>query len=226
MRKHPEKTSPRKLVPTGDRTRARCVTGAHAITWSTAVDTWPWSGPWIVGVLYSINWIVKMKFLLCNFICRNKLVFWIKKCNIQGALKFPLQTSRTCRGDWFHNILNWNPCPETYRFRATAIWKQALPERTSRVSASNSFVIRPPAELHDEGCLDRIMWCQLTFIVPLGAGSSFIHVFFSVRATWLSTLLLNTPTWSFCMSKLDVMEELFVKIVFHNVRLHRISFSP
>ena len=27
---NPEKTSPRKLVPTGNRTRARCVTGAHA----------------------------------------------------------------------------------------------------------------------------------------------------------------------------------------------------
>ena len=25
-------TSPRKLVPTGDQTRARCVTGAHATT--------------------------------------------------------------------------------------------------------------------------------------------------------------------------------------------------
>ena len=35
MRKNPEKTSPRKLVPTGDRTRARCVTSAHA---TTAVD--------------------------------------------------------------------------------------------------------------------------------------------------------------------------------------------
>ena len=33
-----EKTSPRKLVPTGDRTRARCVTSAHATTCSTAVD--------------------------------------------------------------------------------------------------------------------------------------------------------------------------------------------
>ena len=33
----PRKTSPRKLVPTGDRTRARCVTGAHAATWPTAV---------------------------------------------------------------------------------------------------------------------------------------------------------------------------------------------
>ena len=35
----PEKTSPRKLVPTGDRTRARCVIGAHATTWPTAVDS-------------------------------------------------------------------------------------------------------------------------------------------------------------------------------------------
>ena len=28
--KTPKKTSPRKLVPTGDRTRARCMTGAPA----------------------------------------------------------------------------------------------------------------------------------------------------------------------------------------------------
>ena len=33
----PRKTSPRKPVPTGDRTRARCVTGAHAAAWLTAV---------------------------------------------------------------------------------------------------------------------------------------------------------------------------------------------
>ena len=33
-----KKTSPRKLVPTWDRTRARCVTSAHATTCSTAVD--------------------------------------------------------------------------------------------------------------------------------------------------------------------------------------------
>ena len=30
VRKNPERTSPRKLVPSGDRNRARCVTGAHA----------------------------------------------------------------------------------------------------------------------------------------------------------------------------------------------------
>ena len=34
----PQKTSPRKFVTTGDRTRARCVTGAHVIACSTAVD--------------------------------------------------------------------------------------------------------------------------------------------------------------------------------------------
>ena len=32
------KTPPRKPVPTGDRTRAHCVTNAHATTCSTAVD--------------------------------------------------------------------------------------------------------------------------------------------------------------------------------------------
>ena len=32
------KNSPRKLVPTGDRIRVRCVTGAHATACSTAVD--------------------------------------------------------------------------------------------------------------------------------------------------------------------------------------------
>ena len=36
--KPPKKPSSRKLVPTGDRTRARCVTSAHATTCSTAVD--------------------------------------------------------------------------------------------------------------------------------------------------------------------------------------------
>ena len=33
----PRKTSPRKLVPTGVQTRARCVTGAHATACRTAV---------------------------------------------------------------------------------------------------------------------------------------------------------------------------------------------
>ena len=35
----PRKTSPRKFVLTRDRARARCVTGAHATTWPTAVDS-------------------------------------------------------------------------------------------------------------------------------------------------------------------------------------------
>ena len=34
-----KKSSPRKLVPTGDRTRARCVTGTHATAWPAAVDS-------------------------------------------------------------------------------------------------------------------------------------------------------------------------------------------
>ena len=37
VRKNPYKTSSRKLVPTEDPTRARWVTGAHAIACSTAV---------------------------------------------------------------------------------------------------------------------------------------------------------------------------------------------
>ena len=40
VKKNPEKTSPRKPVPTWDRTRARCVTGAHATAWPTVVDTY------------------------------------------------------------------------------------------------------------------------------------------------------------------------------------------
>ena len=38
LRKNPEKTSPRKPVPTRDRTRVRCVTDANAAAWPTAVD--------------------------------------------------------------------------------------------------------------------------------------------------------------------------------------------
>ena len=38
VKKNPEKTSPRKPVPTGDRNRARCVIGAHATACPTAVD--------------------------------------------------------------------------------------------------------------------------------------------------------------------------------------------
>ena len=37
VRKNPEKASPRYLIPTMDRTRDRCVTGAHATACSTAV---------------------------------------------------------------------------------------------------------------------------------------------------------------------------------------------
>ena len=40
----PRKTSSRKLVPTGDRTRARCMTDAHATACPTAEDRWETSG--------------------------------------------------------------------------------------------------------------------------------------------------------------------------------------
>ena len=40
VRKNSEKTSLRKLVPTRDRTRARCVTDMHATAWLTVVDMW------------------------------------------------------------------------------------------------------------------------------------------------------------------------------------------
>ena len=40
---NPEKTSPRKLVPTGDRTRARCVTGAHATTDGITTYCYRWN---------------------------------------------------------------------------------------------------------------------------------------------------------------------------------------
>ena len=41
VRKNPVKTSLRKPVPTGDRTRARCLTGVHAASWPTALDPRP-----------------------------------------------------------------------------------------------------------------------------------------------------------------------------------------
>ena len=46
----PRKTSPRKPVPTWDRTRARCVTSAHATTCSTAVTS------------AHVNWPISFKF--------------------------------------------------------------------------------------------------------------------------------------------------------------------
>ena len=50
---------------------------------------------------------------------------------------------------------------------------------TSRFVRLQSYMMR--------GAYVRITWCQLTFILTLGAGSSLIHVSFRVRATWLST---------------------------------------
>ena len=54
VRKNPEKTSPRKPVPTWDRTRARGVTGAHAAAWRTAVDDMESYGVLYHQVLHTI----------------------------------------------------------------------------------------------------------------------------------------------------------------------------
>ena len=54
VRKKPEKTSPRKLVPTGDRTQARSVTGAHDTTCSTSVDICHTVGPTFVSCVIEV----------------------------------------------------------------------------------------------------------------------------------------------------------------------------
>ena len=56
---NPEKTSPRKLLRTGDETQARCITGAQGTACSTAVDT--------------IN-----KLLGCNIFIENFRMFYFK----------------------------------------------------------------------------------------------------------------------------------------------------
>ena len=60
-----KKTTPRKLVPIGNRTRSRCVTGAHATACSTAVDesiqNFNSTGP-----LGTEVWVFKL-ILLCKF---------------------------------------------------------------------------------------------------------------------------------------------------------------
>ena len=57
---NPEKTSPRKPVLTGDRTRARCVIGAHAAAWPTAVDARRLATGWTARVQSRVSegWIV------------------------------------------------------------------------------------------------------------------------------------------------------------------------
>ena len=50
------KTPTRKLVPTGDRTRGLCVTGAHATTSPTAVDSTPWERKQNYIAISPISW--------------------------------------------------------------------------------------------------------------------------------------------------------------------------
>ena len=63
--KPPKKPSPRKLVPTRDRTRARCVTGAHATACHTAVDT----------LFFSVSYI----FLMFKYIFSETILCTIMK---------------------------------------------------------------------------------------------------------------------------------------------------
>ena len=51
---NPEKTSPRKLFPTGDRTRARYVTGARAAARPTAMDVLNYSSSNVAKVSSAI----------------------------------------------------------------------------------------------------------------------------------------------------------------------------
>ena len=48
------KTSPRKLVPTRDQTRAHCMTGAHATACSTAVDS-SWVISWVKSLISELS---------------------------------------------------------------------------------------------------------------------------------------------------------------------------
>ena len=50
---NPEKTSPRKLVPTGDRTQAHYMTGVHATACPTAVDDKYYITNFINGVCFN-----------------------------------------------------------------------------------------------------------------------------------------------------------------------------
>ena len=58
--KTPKKTSPRKLVLTGDWTRACCVTGTHATAWPTAVD-WLREKFYITFFLNSVTCILLLR---------------------------------------------------------------------------------------------------------------------------------------------------------------------
>ena len=63
------KTSPRKLLPTGDRTWARCVTGAHATACSTAVDS-------ISSLLLFLDlWVRNFVPSVCMYLCMNACMY-------------------------------------------------------------------------------------------------------------------------------------------------------
>ena len=69
----PRKTSPRKLVPTGDRTRACCITGMHATTWSTKII-----GSHLRLELYSFDYVVELKLNSYNASMKQKYICFLK----------------------------------------------------------------------------------------------------------------------------------------------------
>ena len=65
-----KKKSPRKLVPTGDRTLARCVTGIHATACTTAVDRCTL----LTNSAYMVHEVVYHKFRIWVWVLKIKLL--------------------------------------------------------------------------------------------------------------------------------------------------------
>ncbi|KAJ8885384.1 hypothetical protein PR048_011581 [Dryococelus australis] len=76
---------------------------------------------------------------------------------LEETRKFPLQTPRICRGDCIDNLLNRNPCPETYRCRATIVSNKST-------SASRDGTRRLPClEPHSRAFVSSINMVEYTF---------------------------------------------------------------
>ena len=93
------KKPPRKLVPTGDRTRARCVTSAHATTCSTAVDMT--RGFWIT--LYCSSTVLPLFFTrLTSWESARKIIAWYRNISPLYPLHPSLAHSFSCH--WGINL--------------------------------------------------------------------------------------------------------------------------
>ena len=79
----PQKTSLRRPVPTGDRTWARCVTGAHAAVWPTVVDS--------LKIESIQNFIFNLIGILVSKILIFKLILICRFQNVPSALRFKVK---------------------------------------------------------------------------------------------------------------------------------------